>query len=941
MHRKKSIKIMIIIAIVVAFLLIIVVGMLQNKSKFGNSKQQELYCKGLDEKLISRREDGAKYVRNELIIQTNDQWQKKDEKVFKKIGGKIVGYINVIGTYQIEFDEQIDEQELNKRKNMLESVEGIDSAKFNLVFTVSNCNYYPNDKYFKNQWEKDRTWGLTAINAPKAWMYLKSKDESKLCTPNIGIFECYSVDKEHKDLREGFGLEKGMKVNKTNVKDDKEKYEHGTAVAGIIGATFDNKLGICGVMPNVKLSSYSYFERKGSKEATSMLYTVGYCYLITKTDKEHTAIINNSLGANMESTLASNGIKAAENEIKEINDDIEILLKALLKEGYDFLLVKGSGNENGDGHCEYVEARKDDADACECGYVELTDKNREAYKNFYGENLADHVISGNQNAKYDLLSGITDPDIQSRIIVVGSMKKEDGTYKGSTYCGAGERVDVVAPGERITVLVSDNGYLEDSKLSSSYGTSYATPYVTGVAGLILTVAPDLSGSELKSIIKKTASGEYKVPLNNKVYTYPLVDAYAAVRAADSHKVYSQYKDAVTKCEKQYGSSKRNVGYLYGVCFLDLIDLDHDGIEELFLVYGENKEYEDYSIVDYKYMIYEYNPNGKDATKIEEGEIEPEEYSLDISVPIREKEDEQNYFIVCSHDDEGKSEYSVRTKLEDEIVEWASFGYQYQMNGDSIYYYNDEITSSEAYSNQCSKYYDSTTKYMLGWDGDLDLEFLTSVAKTENKTKKIKKLLGCTNEVENNKSSNSEKILYSKNDLYRIFQALTTDGLSEIAFYYDDFDGNGSNEAYGIVGNYQNGDISSCDNVKVYFISDEGRSQLVRDHHRNDMDLYGHLTMENLLEVETHKYLLWELDAGGSGSLTYIFGVKNGQPYEPEISGTLMAFATPASYMGILDTVSSGQYVGYKNDFSQGYHDYIPHYYQFDVDRAEFVEQKEN
>jgi len=61
------------------------------------------------------------------------------------------------------------------------------------------------------------------------------------------------------------------------------------------------------------------------------------------------------------------------------------------------------------------------------------------------------------------------------------------------------------------------------------GTSCSSPVVTGVAALMLSVRPDLTGSQVKEILLATAQ---KIPaLEGKIKTEGMVDAYAAVMTA--------------------------------------------------------------------------------------------------------------------------------------------------------------------------------------------------------------------------------------------------------------------------------------------------------------------------------------------------------------------------------------------------------------------------
>lgn len=106
-----------------------------------------------------------------------------------------------------------------------------------------------------------------------------------------------------------------------------------------------------------------------------------------------------------------------------------------------------------------------------------------------------------------------------------------------SFSAYGPSLDVVAPG---TYIVSTtNG--DDIDLAT--GTSLASPYIAGVAALILSVNPCLSNKQVNSIIEKTAQkvGNYTYiettarpngAWNNEL-GYGLVDAYAAVQLAQA------------------------------------------------------------------------------------------------------------------------------------------------------------------------------------------------------------------------------------------------------------------------------------------------------------------------------------------------------------------------------------------------------------------------
>lgn len=147
------------------------------------------------------------------------------------------------------------------------------------------------------------------------------------------------------------------------------------------------------------------------------------------------------------------------------------------------------------------------------------------------------------------------------------------------------------------------------------------------------------------------------------------------------------------------------------------------------------------------------------------------------------------------------------------------------------------------------------------------------------------------------------------------------------FIKEDFDNDGIEEAFGITGN--DGEYGTSD-VNIYFMSSTGNIELIKS------DTYGYLNYDSesqkkYLNINNAKFVVWEQSAGGPYSLSFIFGVKNGKYYEPEISGEYMDFwRSRYDYDGI------DIFVGYKSDFSKGYHEWIPYGFIFDEDRKEFI-----
>jgi len=96
----------------------------------------------------------------------------------------------------------------------------------------------------------------------------------------------------------------------------------------------------------------------------------------------------------------------------------------------------------------------------------------------------------------------------------------DGRTRGSNY---GERnVDMAAIGMNYTTFLKDN----QSVYALGGGTSDSTPVVAGVAALVLSVRPDITAAELKSILMRSATP--LASLKGKVLSGGMVNAYAAL-----------------------------------------------------------------------------------------------------------------------------------------------------------------------------------------------------------------------------------------------------------------------------------------------------------------------------------------------------------------------------------------------------------------------------
>ena len=124
--------------------------------------------------------------------------------------------------------------------------------------------------------------------------------------------------------------------------------------------------------------------------------------------------------------------------------------------------------------------------------------------------------SGNENSTLMDLYFQSIPDV----IAVGAI---NSTGKRANFSNYGSDLDVVAPGVSIPSTDIQGSYGHSSgDYSNSDGTSFAAPHVSGVAALVLSVNPNLTGKQVVYIIESTAqkiSQGITDPGTGQIYNY--------------------------------------------------------------------------------------------------------------------------------------------------------------------------------------------------------------------------------------------------------------------------------------------------------------------------------------------------------------------------------------------------------------------------------------
>lgn len=256
---------------------------------------------------------------------------------------------------------------------------------------------------------------------------------------------------------------------------------HGTLVSGVIAARYNNAVGIAGVAPKTNLYAYGTLSQiQDLSDADVLMGMMEWKYALANLIFSNCKVINCAI---QPAALVSDAECAV----------LERFLKKLLGCGYDFILVQSAGN---------------------------------------------HA----SNAAGGLLGSLDDPEIRSRVLVVGAMGLDDtGCFYYAPFSNYGERVDLAAPGVSIYSCMPDNRYATWS------GTSAAAAHVSGAAAVCFGINPQLTGPQVKEILiqsggmagktvadtsnQETSWNGVVYPPHRQLKTYPVVNVRSAVEQA--------------------------------------------------------------------------------------------------------------------------------------------------------------------------------------------------------------------------------------------------------------------------------------------------------------------------------------------------------------------------------------------------------------------------
>ena len=150
------------------------------------------------------------------------------------------------------------------------------------------------------------------------------------------------------------------------------------------------------------------------------------------------------------------------------------------------------------------------------------------------------------------------------------------------------------------------------------------------------------------------------------------------------------------------------------------------------------------------------------------------------------------------------------------------------------------------------------------------------------------------------TASAEAAAYTEDDLRDIVSAYGTIGL----WCYEDFDGNGTKEAFALTVRPETGDPNSID--CVYFVDSQGFFSTMA----TDITAAYYEQEEYCLTCQGKGFFHVDYGAYGSGYSTMLFSVRDGSPYELDLSRQIQGFHS-----------ENGVFYTFENDFSQGFHQY--------------------
>lgn len=426
--------------------------------------------------------------------------------------GTLEGGLRATGSYFIRLPSDTTFQVMRNSLGRLRALPQVEWASPYDLSGISLNYLRPTDGSGWQSWQvKDsltgksrRTWALEAISAPLAWGC-----ETGAIAGKIGI-----VDSDFHDPTDLVGRlvdssDKGVPIGGLNLPQD--SVDHGTRVASIVAATGNDSSEMTGVLWRSTVRTYEFAvwdsangQPYRSSNGAAILDPQMAMAELEKAGIDGVSVINFSLGTDWNQQGVQFGYispgqtydPAKESNAARIvrNDSLRLFRWRMIRNA--ITRIKSSGNNP----LIIMSAGNNRTSAEWDGFKTAADS-------FPGNVL---VVAGAEDAG------------SGRLRPMGSTVS--GMSFGTNY---GSQVQISAPGEDVWML-DRNGQVRRS------GTSFAAPYVTGVAGLLLSFDPRLEqqADTLKRLILEGARhGRRRVANGTGTDSIPIVNAHEALKAA--------------------------------------------------------------------------------------------------------------------------------------------------------------------------------------------------------------------------------------------------------------------------------------------------------------------------------------------------------------------------------------------------------------------------
>ena len=324
----------------------------------------------------------------------------------------------------------------------------------------------------------------------------------------------------------------------------------------------------------------------------------------------------------------------------------------------------------------------------------------------------------------------------------------------------------------------------------------------------------------------------------------------------------------------------------GLYYANLIDMNGDGVDELILGYSKSSGSDMYQRhID----VWEYKDGILSKTSVPEGEAHRAMHCLGFEGPLQLATG--SIYIAA---------YSGETCIVcSEPPTYGGVNTLYALRDGEL----KAIATTESFADDPNMYYDFGTGAPSSIDEALVYGLYNKDRDYLNSMMSITKF----------SLAQEDEIQLSEAELKEIAQDCGSIGL----WAYADYDGNGTYEAFFLTVEHSGRDEKAGN---VYFINASGYCLDLGSR----TGFLGSTASDCFRTCQGKGYFYGDIGSGGSGWSTFLYGVKNGVPYELNVSGQLQGFY-----------LDGDVYYTTQNDFSQGYHTYPHHLLRYNPLKQEF------